>query len=151
MAKIKELLIKYKGMILYLVFGALATAVNIGAYALCYQVIGIPNVPSVIIAWVVAVILAFFTNKLWVFESKSFDAKTLKHEIPTFFGARFLTLLLDTVIMYVAVDVLHWNATVWKLISNVLVIILNYVASKWVIFKKKDQPETAGTPEEKPE
>ena len=139
MEKIKELLIKYKGMILYLVFGALATAVNIGAYALCYQVIGIPNVPSVIIAWVVAVILAFFTNKLWVFESKSFDAKTMRHETLTFFGARAATGLLDTLIMYLAVDVMHWDATLWKLISNVIVIILNYVASKLVIFRKKEK------------
>jgi len=137
LSKIKELLIKYKGIILYVVFGALATAVNTGTYALCYNVLGITNVPSVIIAWTTAVILAFFTNKLWVFESKSFDAKTLKHEIPTFFGARIATGVMDILIMYVAVDVLHWNATLWKLISNALVIILNYVASKLVIFKQK--------------
>jgi len=137
LSKIKELLIKYKGIILYVVFGALATAVNIGAYALFYNVLGVSNVPSVIIAWTIAVILAFFTNKLWVFESKSFDAKTVRHEALTFFGARLATGILDTVIMYVAVDVLHWDSTLWKLISNVLVIILNYVASKLVIFKKK--------------
>ena len=137
LSKIKELLIKYKGIILYVVFGALATAVNTGTYGLCYNVLGITNVPSVIIAWTTAVILAFFTNKLWVFESKSFDAKTLKHEIPTFFGARIATGVMDILIMYVAVDVLHWNATLWKLISNALVIILNYVASKLVIFKQK--------------
>jgi len=98
------------------------------------------NVPSVIIAWLLAVVFAFFTNKLWVFKSKSFAPDVLKHEIPTFFGARLLTGLLDLGIMYLAVDVLHGNGTVWKLISNILVIILNYVASKLIIFKKKDEP-----------
>ena len=139
--KMKELLAKYRGIILYIVFGALATAVNTGVYALCYHVLGIENVPSVVIAWLAAVILAFFTNKLWVFESRSFDAKTLRHEITTFFGARIATGVMDIVIMYIAVDLLHWNATVWKLISNALVIILNYVASKLVIFKKETTAE----------
>ena len=97
----------------------------------------IPNVPSTIIAWVFAVIFAYITNKLWVFNSKSFDVTTLKHEIPTFFAARILTGILDVIIMYVAVDVLHMNATIWKLISNILVVILNYTTSKLVIFKKK--------------
>ena len=149
MEKIRELMKKYKGMILYVFFGALATFVNWGAYWLCFNVLGIANVPSTIIAWVAAVIFAFMTNKLWVFESKSFDKKTLAHEIPTFFGARVLTGLLDVGIMYVAVDVLHWNGNVWKLISNVIVIILNYVASKFVIFKKKEEvKDTEGSAEE---
>ena len=137
--KIKALIVKYQDMILYVFFGALATLVNTASYYLCYNVLGIPNVPSVLIAWLLAVIFAFFTNKLWVFKSKSFAPEILKHEIPTFFGARALTGLMDLGIMYLTVDVLHWNATLWKLISNILVIILNYVASKLVIFKKKNE------------
>ena len=141
MKTLKELFVKYKMMILYVVFGAMATFVNMAAYYFCYNLLGIPNVPSVIIAWVLAVIFAFFTNKLWVFESKSMAPEVLKHEIPAFFGARLLTGLLDIGIMYLAVDVLHWNATLWKLISNVIVIILNYLASKLVIFRKKENPD----------
>ena len=140
MEKIKALIVKYQDMILYVFFGALATLVNTAAYYLCYNVLGISNVPSVIIAWILAVVFAFFTNKLWVFKSKSFAPEVLKHEIPTFFGARALTGLMDLGIMWLAVDVLGGNGTVWKLVSNVLVIILNYVASKLVIFKKKDEP-----------
>lgn len=139
--KIKALILKYQDMILYVFFGALATLVNTASYYLCYNIIGMSNVPSVIIAWLLAVVFAFFTNKLWVFKSKSFAPEVLKHEIPTFFGARLLTGLLDLGIMYLAVDVLHGNGTVWKLISNILVIILNYVASKLIIFKKKDEPQ----------
>ena len=133
--KLKALFMKYRSMILYVVFGAFTTLVNMAAYGLCFNVAGIPNVPSTVIAWILAVSFAFVTNKLWVFDSKKWDKKTLLHEIPTFFGARALTGLLDVGIMYVSVDVLHWNAMLWKLISNVIVIILNYIASKLVIFK----------------
>lgn len=134
----KALFLKYRGLILYAVFGALTTLVNMAAYWLCFDVLGIPNVPSVIIAWILAVAFAFITNKLWVFESKSFGRKTLLHEVPAFFGARLLTGLLDLLVMYLAVDVLGGHAMLWKLISNVAVIILNYIASKLYIFKKKE-------------
>ena len=141
MNRIRALLVKYKSLILYAVFGALTTLVNIAAYYVCYNMLGIPNVPSDIIAWVLAVSFAFITNKLWVFDSKSFSGKTLRRELPAFLGARIATGLLDVAIMYLAVDVLHLNATVWKLISNAVVIILNYVASKLVIFKKPSAPD----------
>ena len=121
---------------MYAVFGGLTTVVNMASYYLTYNILHIPNVPSTVIAWVLAVAFAFVTNKLWVFDSPSFDAQTLKHEIPTFFGARLATGVLDVVIMYLAVDVAHMNPTLWKLISNVLVIIINYAASKLIIFKK---------------
>ncbi len=136
MAKAGELIMKYKGLILYIVFGAMTTLVNMAAYWLCFDVLGIPNVLSTVIAWVLAVSFAFITNKIWVFDSRSFDGKTLRREIPAFFGARLLTGLLDVGIMYAAVDVMHWNAIPWKLASNVLVIVLNYIASKLVIFRK---------------
>lgn len=137
MAKIKQLFQKYKSVIAYLFFGGCTTVVNILVYDLCYYVLNIPNVASTVAAWVLAVVFAFVTNKLWVFDSRSFDAKTLRHEIPTFFGARALTGVLDVAIMYAAVDLLHQNPTLWKLISNVAVVILNYVASKLLIFRKK--------------
>lgn len=120
---------------MYAVFGVLTTAVNMASYFLCFQIAGIPNVPSTVIAWVLSVCFAFITNKLWVFDSRSFSAKVLKHELPAFFGARIATGLLDVGIMYLAVDLLHWNPALWKLISNLLVIIINYVASKLIIFR----------------
>ena len=135
MNKLRALFIQYRSLIMYAFFGGLTTLVNMAAYYLCYNIIGIANVPSVLIAWFLAVCFAFITNKLWVFDSKSFSAEVLKHEIPTFFSARIATGLLDLGIMYLAVDVLHWNSTVWKLISNILVIVLNYVASKLLIFR----------------
>lgn len=137
MHKIKELFIKYKNIVFYLFFGVCTTLVNILVYNLCYYLLKIPNVPSTIIAWIIAVVFAFITNKIWVFDSPSFNKQTLKHEIPSFLGARILTGLLDVAIMYLTVDLLLQNPTVWKLISNIIVIIINYIASKFIIFIKK--------------
>ena len=134
----KKLFQKYRDVILYLFFGGCTTLVNMGVYALCYELLGVPNVPSVAIAWLLAVVFAFITNKLWVFDSKSWDRGTVKHEAGSFLAARAATGLLDVLIMYLAVDVMGWNGTVWKLISNILVVILNYIASRLFIFRKKE-------------
>ena len=137
-----DLLEKYKAVISYLFFGACATFINIGTYIICFDVFHISNMVSNVIAWVTAVIFAFFTNKLWVFESKSFDGKVFFWEMFSFFGCRLLTLVVDLAIMYVGVDVMQWNEILFKVIANIVVIILNYVASKLIIFKKKDTMET---------
>jgi putative flippase GtrA len=84
---------------------------------------------------VLSVLFAYITNKLFVFESKSFDAHVLKKEIISFFGCRFFTGVMDVAIMYVTVDLFHSNSTHWKVASNILVIIINYIVSKLVIFK----------------
>ena len=84
-------------------------------------------------------LFAFFTNRRFVFESRETTAAGRWREFVSFFGCRVATGVLDVVIMAVAVDLMGWNGLVWKLISNVLVIVLNYVASKWLIFRKKGQ------------
>lgn len=136
MNKIKKLFLKYKSLIMYAFFGVCTTLVNWVSYYLLYNIANIPNVPSTVIAWLLAVSFAFITNKLWVFDSRSFKRKVLIHEIWTFMAARLITGLLDVGIMYLTVDVLGWNATLWKLLSNIIVIILNYVLSKLIVFKK---------------
>ena len=130
---------KYKGLILYLVFGGVTTAVNVAVYWLCYDVLGVANLPSVVIAWVLSVAVAYLTNKLWVFESKSFARHILWPELGKFVAARGLTGLLDLGIMFVGVDLLGGPGTPIKLGSNVLVIVLNYVFSKWLIFPAGEQ------------
>lgn len=134
---IKKLLIKYKSMINYVIFGVFTTVVNIVAYTVCYDYIGISNVGSNIVAWLLSVIFAYATNKVWVFGSTSFELKVLVYEILSFFGCRLATGALDLAIMYVTVDVLGYNSILMKCISNVIVIVSNYVASKLIIFKKK--------------
>lgn len=127
----------YKQGILYLIFGGLTTAVNIAVYYLLFNWLSLENVPSTVIAWVASVLFAFVTNKNFVFESKEKGFKNIFRQITAFFGCRLLTGVMDVAIMWVAVDLLEWNSLVWKIISNVLVIVLNYFASKLLIFKKK--------------
>ena len=133
---LKTILIKYRHLYMYIIFGILTTVVNFAFYYFGYNIVGLANILATILAWGVAVIFAFITNKLWVFDSKSVDKTTLMHEIPSFFGTRVATGILDVGIMYVAVDLLAGNAALWKLISNVIVIILNYASSRLIIFTR---------------
>ncbi len=121
----------------YLIFGALTTLVNVAVYYLCYNVANVPNILSVIIAWILSVAFAYITNKFFVFESRSFERGTLIHEGLSFVGCRVLTGVIDVVIMYVAVDMLSGNSLFWKLISNIIVILLNFIVSKILIFKNR--------------
>lgn len=84
---------------------------------------------------IISVLFAYITNKLWVFESRSFGKKVLVREITTFFGARFISGIIDLAIMFLFVDMLLFPAMIIKFISNIFVVIFNYVASKVVIFK----------------
>ena len=136
MKMIKQLYEKYKAIIMYGIFGVLTTAVNIVMYNLCYNIIGLSNTLSNIIAWIIAVAFAYFTNKIWVFESKSWQWNVVRREAHAFVSCRLATGIMDIVIMFVFVDILCYNAMLMKVISNVLVIILNYIFSKLIIFKK---------------
>lgn len=136
MEKIKTLFFKYKEQILYILFGVFTTVVNIVVFAICADMMHLDTYVSNFAAWVMAVTFAYITNKLWVFESKTTDAKELFREIVSFTGARVLTLGIDMVLMFVGVDLLHINKLIVKVLANVVVIVSNYVLSKLFIFKK---------------
>lgn len=129
---------KYKALILYVFFGAITVLINICIYTICYEKVGISNTWSNIIAWILAVLFAFVTNKMWVFESRGRKKKEFLFELCSFFGCRLATGGIDILLMYVAVDVLLINPVLMKVLSNIIVIILNYVASKLIIFRKKE-------------
>lgn len=129
-----ELFKKYKSIITYVFFGGLTTAVNVVVYYICYDIAGIYNVPSTVIAWVAAVAFAFVTNKLFVFESKSWRAKKAVKEAVNFVLCRVGTGIIEIALMYIFVDRLEFNGTVTKLAVNIIVIVLNYIASKLFIF-----------------
>lgn len=127
-----------KSVIFYFVFGGITTALNVLIYLLCYDILQISNVISNLIAWFIAKVwIAFFTNKFFVFESKAASKKGVVGEFFSFMGCRVATGLLDLGIMFVAVDCLKQNGLFWKVVVNILVIILNYVTGKWIVFKKK--------------
>ena len=121
--------------ILYLIFGILTTAVDYMVAMCCFELLGMGELMANNIAWVVSVIFAYITNKIFVFQSKSMERKVLIREIFSFFSARVLTLLLADVIIFVAVR-LHIGFFWAKIISSVFVVIANYILSKLYIFKK---------------
>ena len=137
MKKLTVLLVKYRDIIAYLFFGGVTTVTNLVAYYLLYEVWGIANMPSVIIAWILAVMVAFLTNKPFVFRSHDWTPRVLFPELVGFLGCRIGTGVLELALMYLTVDVLHWNGMLMKLLVNILVIILNYVGSKLLVFRKK--------------
>lgn len=137
----KELFNKYKEIIMYLIFGVLTTVISlIVYYALTYTILNPNNSIYLqianILSWVAGVLFAYFTNRKYVFESK--NENKLK-EFTSFVGARVTTLILDMLIMGVGVSLLHGNDKILKLISQVLVIVGNYVLSKLIVFKKSNK------------
>ncbi|HEX3039072.1 MAG TPA: GtrA family protein [Caproiciproducens sp.] len=124
-------------MISYIVFGVLTTAVNIVSFGLFRTVLRWELLMANTLAWILSVAFAFITNKLIVFKSKSFEAGLFFRELITFVGARLLSLGVDTLGMLLLVNVLLWNDWIAKIIMNVIVIIINYVLSKRIIFKNK--------------
>ena len=134
--KIKNLVQKHWDILSYLFFGGLTTVVNYIVYLPCYNLLGISAAVSNVIAWVAAVAFAYLTNKPFVFKSHDWSRKTVVPELTKFVGCRVGSGLLETLIIFLCVDWLGWNGNIWKLITSILVVILNYVASKLLVFKK---------------
>lgn len=132
----KELFNKYKDVIPYLFFGVCTTVVNVATYWVCAHWLGCGTMVSTIIAWVLAVLFAYITNRKWVFHSEAHGRTEIMKEICSFFGCRLATGVVDWGCMFIFVDLLSWNDVVIKFAANILVIILNYIASKLIIFKK---------------
>lgn len=133
---IKQLYDNYKDILYYCIFGVLTTLVNIIVYWIAAHLIGIRTVPSSVIAWIAAVSFAYLTNRKWVFHSEAHTVSKIIREVIAFFVCRLGTGVFDWVFMYVTVDCLKWNDVWMKLIANILVIVMNYVASKLIVFKK---------------
>jgi putative flippase GtrA len=99
--------------------------------------VGLSAALSNAIAWVVAVAFAYLTNKPFVFKSHDWSAKTVIPELTKFVGCRVASGAAETLILLLTVDILHWNGNLWKLVTSVLVVVMNYIASKLVVFRKK--------------
>ena len=138
---IKKMYTKYKEIINYLIFGVLTTVISlIVYYGLTFTIINPDNALMLqvanVISWIAGVLFAYFTNRKYVFESK--NTNKVK-EFISFVEARVTTLLLDMAIMGIGVTILHGNDKIMKLISQVLVIVGNYVLSKVFVFRKKEE------------
>lgn len=130
---IKNILKKYKEIILYLFFGGLTTLINILSYTMLTKLLSVNWQVSNIIAWVLSVLFAYVTNRKFVFESENTD---ILKETVSFFFFRIVSLGLDMLFMFLLIDVLSSPDIVAKIITQVLVIVLNYLFSKVFVFKK---------------
>lgn len=143
--KINNLIKKFlnKETISYLIFGVLTTIINIVVFWFAERELAFimsedsASLVGNVIAWVISVAFAFVTNKLFVFESKSMAFKVVMAELTGFVIARLLSLAFDEGFMFVAIVLLGMNSLLAKIISNVFVVIINYVLSKFFIFKNK--------------
>ena len=128
---------KYKEVIMYLIFGGLTTVVSLGSYygiraiapSLHYQIINT-------ISWVLAVAFAYITNRLYVFDAKSHNAAGIVREIISFIGGRLFSYFAECAVMAIFIDKIGWNDKIVKIVAQIMVVILNYIISKLLIFRK---------------
>lgn len=146
--KIKALFLRCREQILYLIFGGLTTLVDWGVSFLLYRVWNAAIDANVfvihganVIAWVAAVLFAFVTNRKWVFRSGQRGLLPIMGELCTFAGGRVITFLLQETMVAVFFDWLGWNKYAVKLIVAVLVVVLNYIISKLLVFRHRENEE----------
>jgi putative flippase GtrA len=121
---------------MYLIFGVLTTLVNIGTYTISTRVFHIDVYSSNIIAWLVSILFAYLTNRKYVFNSKAKSIKEISKEIFSFYICRVATFLVDMMIMYLMIDIMEIDDLISKIVVNVVVVVLNYIFSKLIIFRK---------------
>lgn len=138
MKKILELYKKYKEVVNYLIFGGLSTLVNFVSYYIFARTLNIDEVISSGLSWFCAVLFAYVTNKLFVFETKKSNKKEVIKEMLSFFLARVISgALCDVGTFALMIKVLGINDIIAKLVTQVMVIIVNYLFSKLIVFKKE--------------
>ena len=138
MSKIRALLEKYREVISYIFWGVMTTLVNYVVYFICTKALGSEYLISNVIAWFLSVLFAFWVNKVYVFHSYEKDVKTMVREFGTFVSARVLSGVLETGMLALFVETMHFNDSVVKIAASVLVVIINYVLSKLIIFRKQE-------------
>lgn len=127
---------KYKMVLMYLFFGGLSFFLNLGLFALLDGVCHIHELIANVICWIACVLFQFVTNRLWVFDGRTESTGALVKQMTSFFGGRVFTLLVEEAIIFVFITWLGFNDMIVKLIAQIVVIVLNYVISKWFVFRK---------------
>ena len=128
---------KYKEVLLYLFFGGMTTVISIGSYSYCDVGLHIDPLVANIISWILAVLFAYVTNKIWVFSAQTYGIGELFLEMIHFFGGRLFTLVLEEVILFIFINKLHFNSILVKIAAQFMVLVLNYMISKLLVFRKK--------------
>lgn len=129
---------KYEDVILYLFFGGLTFLICIGSYYVCTETLGMQYMVANVISWVIAVLFAYITNRIWVFKSNAKGFGAILKELWLFIACRLTTGGMEVAIMFVGVTLMSVNDMVVKIIAQIIVILSNYVFSRLIIFKKKE-------------
>lgn len=139
---------KNKEVLLYLFFGVLTTVVSFVTGILSNKMLlsygcseWLATQTSTVISWICAVTFAFVTNRVWVFDSDKHGARAVLAEGASFYGGRLFTLLVEMFMMWLGHTVIGIGYIVTKIIANVVVLVLNYVISKLIVFKKKAETQ----------
>lgn len=135
--KLKALILKHWEVLVYLFFGGLTTLVNLAVYWPLHHYLHIPASVSNVIAWAVSVLFAFLTNKSFVFKSNDWSLRVTGPELLKFVSCRVASGVFETVFIGLTVDWLHWHGLLMKIIVSIVVVILNYIGSKLLVFRKK--------------
>lgn len=134
---IRDFYDKHESVLLYLIVGALTTAVSLAAQYIP-KALGLPTEINTTVSWICAVTFAFFANKVWVFKNESRTKIDWVSQAAAFYGARLVTYFLELGFMILTVRVLSQNEYVMKIIAQIFILVINYLFSKLVIFRKKD-------------
>lgn len=132
---------KHKEVLLYLLFGGLTTVVSLATFAL-FLALGIGELVGNVLSWIAAVLFAYATNRTWVFTARADTARGILREMTAFFGGRAATLLMEEAMIYVFITRMGLPPMAIKLAAQILVILLNYVISKFLVFRKRDGSAT---------
>ncbi len=136
MNKLLHLFYKYKEVLLYLFFGVLTTIVSFVSFYISSEIFKIHYLISNVISWIFAVGFAYVTNRIWVFESETKGIKSILKEILTFVNCRLLSGAIEMITLFILVDIFIIGSMYAKIFTQVIVVILNYVFSKLIIFKE---------------
>lgn len=131
----KETSKAYREILLYGIFGILTTLVNYVSYLVLAKGVHLSVMVANAMAFFLAILFAYLTNRKWVFVSHAHTLKAKVREGIEFFTARILGFVLDMAIMYLLVKELGYNDWVVKGIANVIVIVMNYLVSKYIVFR----------------
>ena len=133
--RMKLFLKKHRHIIAYIVFGVLTTGVNYLVYFSLYNVAKLSATASNAVSWLVAVIFAFITNKTFVYKSNNWNCNVALPEFLKFMLCRVASGLLETAILFIAVDSLLLDGNLWKIITSIIVVVLNYISGRLVVFR----------------
>ncbi len=136
MKKVKELVFKYRSFIIYVLLGAMTTAINYAVYIPLHNVFNLTAALSNAIAWVIAVLFAFLTNKAIAFESRNWSFGVVIRELISFVACRLASGLVETALLFIFVDCIQLDGNITKLIVSPIVGVSNYLASKFLVFRK---------------